>query len=377
MDEEWAPPDSLLGKLQRGRGAGYREALVTPGADALVLQCITHEPRWDRQMEERAEYYARLVVELGIPVGAIPLDLDDPDVLLGPAFGVLVELSRGGSTEAAAALHGYVAQADEPDWWVVDHLWREAGPAARRGLLEIVLDHLDDEDLADAVTLHDDGPWRDWAHHPRIAAALATATPHPPWPGYPDVSDRTTDELHVLADAPHSPLRTAAFRELSRHGDVALLDLTERTDLRNSIGSTTSLSGPIKDLGVAALARSRGWADGDDWWLRALGRYIVSAHAGPDDAPQVLRWFDEAVADGDWCDSEDFAEGLARLDHQPAVSSIAAAWKTTPHSYARKHYLPALIRLRPPDLQAYLDDATDDCESDVRDIARAQRDQPA
>lgn len=72
--------------------------------------------------------------------------------------------------------------------------------------------------------------------------------------------------------------------------------------------------------------------------------------------------------------------GLRRFragSDQDGVSSIAAAWETTPHSYARKFYLPALIRLRPPDLQAYLDDATDDCESDVRDIASAHLEQPA
>lgn len=369
VDEEWAAPDSLLGRLQRGRGLGYRQALATPGADALVLACIAHEPRWDRQTEERAEYYARLVVDLGIPAGGIPLDLDDPDVLLGVPFGVLVELSRGGSTDAAAMLHTYFARADEPDWWVVGHLWHEAGPAGREGLAELVLDRIDDESLAGAVTLHEDGPWRAWAHLPRVAAALAVAVQPEPWPGLPDLSSRTVQELHVLAAGAFSGERSSAFRELSRRGDLALLDLAEREDLRHSGGATASLGQPVVDLGDAALPRARTWIDGGDGWLRGLGMDIISAHGGPEDAPQILRWLDEAVADGEWCVTEDLADGLARLGHMPAVPSIARAWELTPHSFARTYYLPALIQLEPPDLQVYLDEAADDCESDVRDIA--------
>lgn len=369
VDEEWAAPDSLLGRLQRGRGLGYRQALATPGADALVLACIAREPRWDRQTEERDEYYARLMVELGIPADGIPLDVDDPDVLLGVAFGVLVELSRGGSTDAAVTLHRYFMRVNEPDWWVVDHLWHEAGPAGREGLAELVLDHIDDESLAAAVTLHEDGPWRAWEHLPRIAAALAEATPHEPWPGHPDVSDRTAQELHVLANAPSSHLRTAAFRELSRRGDPVLLDLAERPDLRNSVGVTSFLGGPVVELGVAGLPRARAWLGSDDDWLCSLGRNLLAAHGGPDDAPQLLGWLDEAVATGEWCASEGLADGLARLGHTPAVPSIARAWELTPHSFARKHYLPALIQLEPPDLEVYLDEAADDCESDVRMIA--------
>lgn len=371
VDEGWAAPDSLLGRLQRGRGVGYREALTAPGADALVLTCIADDPRWDQQVEQRAEYYARLVTELGVPVGAITLDVDGPDGHFALAFDVLVELSRGGSTEAAAALHAYVIQVQEPEWWVVDHLWREGGPAVRDGLAELVLARIDDVDLAGAVTLHDDGPWRAWAHHPRVAAALAAATPHEPRPRRPDVSDRTTGELYVLADAAFSPLRTAAFRELSRRGDLVLLDLAERPQLRNDSGFVSALAGPVTDLGVPALARARTWVAGDDESLRGLGQDVVAAHGGPDDAAEILRWFDDAVAAGEWCVSEDLATGLARLDHQPALPSIAYAWESTPHSTARRFYLPALMRLRAPDLRAYVDDAAEDCEDDVRDIARA------
>ena len=359
--------------LQRGRGLGYRRARSAPHASDLVLECITHDPRWDRQTEQRDEYYARLVVDLDIPARTVPLDVNDPDVLLGVAFGVLVELSRRGSTDAATTLHTYVTHADDPEWWVVDHLWCEAGPAGRHGLAELVLDRIDDDALAAAVTLHDDGPWRAWAHVPGVAAALAGATLPAPWPGFPNVSDRTTQELRALAGAGHSLERTAVFRELARRGDLTLLDLAERDDLRHSGGVIASLGQPIVDLGAAALPRARTWLDSTDEWLQELGKNVISAHGAQDDDHQILAWFDKAVADREWCVTEYLADGLARLAHSAALPSISRAWEITPHSVARVHYLAALLRLDPADLQRYVDEAANDCESDVRDLVRLAR----
>jgi hypothetical protein len=69
-----APPDSLLGQLQRGRGAGYLWALTEPPATVhpLLIECITHDPRWDHQIEQREDYYARLAVRTGL--NPTPLD---------------------------------------------------------------------------------------------------------------------------------------------------------------------------------------------------------------------------------------------------------------------------------------------------------------
>lgn len=59
-----APPETLQGQLQRGRGAGYREALRRPAreVEALIFACLTGDPRWDQQVEERASYYAGLLL---------------------------------------------------------------------------------------------------------------------------------------------------------------------------------------------------------------------------------------------------------------------------------------------------------------------------
>jgi hypothetical protein len=59
-----ADPESLLGMLQRGRGKGYLAALEAAPETVwpLLFECVTNDPRLDRQCEERAEYYASLIV---------------------------------------------------------------------------------------------------------------------------------------------------------------------------------------------------------------------------------------------------------------------------------------------------------------------------
>jgi hypothetical protein len=59
-----ANPTSLLGQLQRGRGQGYIRALEADRTEvhAALIQCITHDPRWDSQLESRAWYYAELML---------------------------------------------------------------------------------------------------------------------------------------------------------------------------------------------------------------------------------------------------------------------------------------------------------------------------
>jgi hypothetical protein len=65
-----APADTLLGQLQRGRGRGFVRALredvsiVRP----LLLDCVMHDPRWDRQIEPRSDYYAALIMHTAMPL---------------------------------------------------------------------------------------------------------------------------------------------------------------------------------------------------------------------------------------------------------------------------------------------------------------------
>jgi hypothetical protein len=56
--------------LRKGRGDGYRAALKAQAVDD-VIACVVEDPRWDRQVENRDDYYATLLIEIGADVQPI------------------------------------------------------------------------------------------------------------------------------------------------------------------------------------------------------------------------------------------------------------------------------------------------------------------
>ncbi len=113
----WAPPRSRLGALQRGRGDGFRAALIGGReAAAEVVRCVVADPRWDRQVEARDGYYARLLLALAADLGPISArlaalaedaPLDSPDLWL--PLGVCSELAVRGHAGAIEILASLVA----------------------------------------------------------------------------------------------------------------------------------------------------------------------------------------------------------------------------------------------------------------------------
>jgi len=69
MDKPLADPSSLLGQIQRGRGAGFLAAFATdPTVLApLALAGILDDPRCDRQGDSRGNYYACLAAQCPSP----------------------------------------------------------------------------------------------------------------------------------------------------------------------------------------------------------------------------------------------------------------------------------------------------------------------
>ena len=68
-------PHSVLGQLQLGRGAGWLRAASEGDGPELLRAALSREPRWDRQLEHRADYYATLAIALGL--SSLDLDLDE------------------------------------------------------------------------------------------------------------------------------------------------------------------------------------------------------------------------------------------------------------------------------------------------------------
>ncbi|MGW7448114.1 hypothetical protein [Kitasatospora sp. NPDC054795] len=114
--DHYAPPTTLLGLLQRGRGQGARIAAEDPAAVAdLVYGCIRWEWRWDRQVDDRALYLARLIRDSELPVSPVVDFLAGDEGTRDRAMRVLELLALGGSEEAREALPAPVPEAPERD----------------------------------------------------------------------------------------------------------------------------------------------------------------------------------------------------------------------------------------------------------------------
>jgi hypothetical protein len=114
-----APPGSLLGQLERGRGAGFQRARAAPVDEviALVLDCVDRDPRCDPQLDSRADYYACLLlaaeadpamVESLVRAHEQPPDDEWPTGNVLP-LDVLVGMAARGSRQAQAAVVRYLA----------------------------------------------------------------------------------------------------------------------------------------------------------------------------------------------------------------------------------------------------------------------------
>ncbi|MFI6155597.1 hypothetical protein ACIBCA_23255 [Kitasatospora sp. NPDC051170] len=130
---EYAPANTLLGLLQRGRGQGALIAAEDAGAAAeLVYACIRYEWRWDPQLDDRALYLARLIRDLELPLGPVTDMLAGDEGTRDRAASVLELLD--GSPRPDPERVGECSEQDVPALIAeLERLWVEqqwCGPAA-------------------------------------------------------------------------------------------------------------------------------------------------------------------------------------------------------------------------------------------------------
>ncbi|QKW22499.1 hypothetical protein HUT16_28515 [Kitasatospora sp. NA04385] len=362
----YSPSGTLLGALERGRGLGWAHALADRDAGAeAVLDCLRRDTRWDRSVDERADYLAFLVRELGLPIDPLLAQLDGPDEDGSErARETLAPLGLLGSVPAREALRRYVREGEwwqetlsvPADSWPADW-WEDLGPDAVRRLGGERPDFWRSE------------PWLTWRellpvrepasrsrHRVRITprtdrllAALAD----------PDTPYRERDEaLNTLAERPAVPVRLLSL----------VPDLT--TDGRDGFG-VRALGGvhrAVRRLGPLAVGPAREWADDDRDRLQWLGVRVLAEHGGPGDAPRLVAELASQWEERGWCGPNLVADGLARLG--PAAAEAAPLlrrfWHHTPHSYERPSYLRALHAIDPEAAAPLLSESLWDCESDAR-----------
>jgi hypothetical protein len=131
-----APSYTLLGKLQRGLGAGYLEALriERDAAHELLLACLAEDPRHDPATESRGRYYGELCRETQIELAELAALVEAADT--HPATRRLVLETVGarawrGIAGPVAMLRAYVAGGGEEAALAFSFLWH---PRASAGL---------------------------------------------------------------------------------------------------------------------------------------------------------------------------------------------------------------------------------------------------
>lgn len=372
------PANTLHGQLQRGLGRAARRAAGRPGTGEFVYDCIRRDPRWDHQVESRSLFYARLIVDLELPVGPVadhladPIDAIDEDPWRASlAVDVLADLLRLSRREAAMPLRRY---ADEgTHWFEALHALVEFGdPQLTEGLDEIAVARCDDDDLHWLVIEPDNAVIRDWTERqPRIALAVAERRtgdrPGLPCARRPDSSGRSDAEL--LEQARHSgDSAVAAILELGRRRNPALLDLAEELLPGQPGRSRGAVCRAIRDLGALALPRARIWTARPSGCFD-IGIDVLARYGTAQDVPALLDDLETALTERNWGAAASPAEGLGRLRSGAAVPLLDSAWTESEYSYLRPRVLTALIRTAPHTAETYASEGLWDCEEDVRRTA--------
>jgi hypothetical protein len=369
---------TLHGQLQRGLGRAARRAADKPGAGEFVYDCIRRDPRWDPLCEERGLYYARLMVDLELPVGPVaehlfaPSDHADGDgrrVQL--ALEVLADLVRLSRREAASALYRY---AEEGTHWfdAIDTLVGLGDPALTHGLDELVAARCNESAL-DALVAGPHNPViESWAaRQPRIADALArrreTGRVRRPGAAGEKKVRRTEAEL-LEAARRRDDGAVAAIFELGRRRAPALLDLAEELLPQRPSRWGGAVCRALREYGPEAVPRARAWATArggcQDMALDILARYGTR-----EDIPLLMGELRDALERRDWGDAAGPIEGLGRLRAGEAVPLLKTAWTESTYAFLRPRVLTALTRTAPHTAESYTVEGLWDCEEGVRQVA--------
>lgn len=410
-----APSDTLLGKLQRGQGRGYLDALAAPRAEAVscLLNCLRDDPCWDRQVESRDEQYGELAVALALPVEPLdellhegPADGEDEPHYL--AIDVLLQMLRRGRADAGEVLREYVAYGTDPSHVLYE--LHEHRPELLAGLDEVIVSRLDEPGMADRLYAEHE-PVRSWCRsHPRLAEALAPSREwrerYDAWrASLPDYTTmplaemlatvtretgvwmrralsgrvrRADAELLLAALDPEelerSMLALAALREIA---DSSLLEPLAEFQVRvpeRPAGLNHALwraIGAIDDPRVLELGRQ--WFHDERWPVMITGRRILEQRATAEDMPVIreLLASDQHADHGTYriCSGLEMATRLTEPDLWPL---LADAYHELDYAWGRMRAVEAMVANAPKQFaEQYAFECLWDCEHPTREAGLA------
>ncbi len=427
MLDEWeprglAPGETLLGKLQRGWGVGYREALARPAGLVvpLVWECVVHDPRWDQQLEERAGYYARLLIHFEADLAPLEqiLSEDDPSEggeRLWLPFDTLEELIRRGRFDALPMLRRYLAHGRH---------WESAAralvdtdrPEAWSGMLEILLRRFPTgEELAelDWTLSPDQEPGRTWrilcpsldaAFREQAVERALRPSRESLVAGYEHLS---VEQLFARVDRENAwicrrlippKVRPEHRRLLREHLDpadrqrfvlavVGLAGLGQPEDWESFAHLVEADSGQLRSFWgylvrsaeafppERSLPPARRWLASSVPLLAHLARHILAAHAEPEDRERLLAIIEPALEADEMYHVCSALEGLARLPQMGRLPEVERAFEAATYAWTRRDAANAMLVHAPEHfVRTYATECLWDAEPRLRMLAARHAD---
>lgn len=400
--ERWFPADTTLGMLQRGRGLGWLRAAEDPTVGKReLLVCLSADPCWDAQVEDRALYYGTLGHRLGVTAADLAPRLDsDDDRLVGLLHSVLHELALRGDDGAIDALVSELRRKEDRT-----ELLRRLAELDRPDVLEMVRGELDRsfeaDDLVDAVQFGPSGlPWDRWAAEPpKVRQAVVEAnTPRAKSRSqdHPSIVEASIDELldfgwrsplpkallyrfrTQLTTDEVEALRSAAGDLDTDRGQVALAGLEMRRDPSGLDLATAVFQRCITGGQRAAALRyiraldpdvtmplARSWIDVEDDRADAAA-VLFRLHAEPRDLGLVLEVLARSWATRDMYNLCDFIDALGRLTELGPFDELVSVFEEVEYSYARRRAVAVLVMSDDTFAERYGVECLWDCEATVR-----------
>jgi hypothetical protein len=409
-----AAADSLLGKLQRGRGAGFLAARQEQPEKIwpLLVECITQDPRLDGQVESRDNFYAALVVETGMELKPLAIHLrenDDKDQsgwntpLTVTTLGALAKRNYQDSVEI---LRDYVSWGN---WWnwAIDELVSTKNKEAWANLDEVFWKRFGSyKSIEDELGWFnaDEEPWKTWSKQNVQLGKFADFLRQPAKP-LEELNDKSITVAKVLQLAEQDGrsrfnLRKA-IAELVKPTDfeyllsqvsiaepkrsaIALAGLAKLANpamfnwLRDFWSNNPEMPGAlrrwVKDAIISlpapqTLPLARDWLNHDDWHFRLLAEKLMQCHATLDDVPRLRKEIISALEDDEnqayrLCSLIEAFKHLPELGRIPELESVFIEFR---YSYGRSRVAEALFATnRDFFVRNYAQECLWDCEDRTR-----------
>lgn len=387
-----ASASTALGQLQRGRGAGWLVA-AEKRADDFLQHCLNVDPRYDSQVECRAEYYATLAIELGLPARLLSLDAITDEHTRYLRIDVLAIMAKRGDANAVEVLWDHLDGGHGSEQ-IARHLFDLDRDINR--LEDVIAANVSGEELDRMVYWNKQFPWEHWAkRHLHIAEAGNRVANWEKKPDPPDsraaldeilsmnvspvpadlldrfVNSETPEELNLLRQAAVGSDRTAryfALAVLGARNDPCALELAEKTFAADISGrDRATLFRYIRSLdGNYTLPLARRWLGVEDS-RDGVAAKLMALHSEPEDVPAIraafLRQWSETDCSYPLCD---LVEALGRHPAQGPYEELRLTFNNVVYSYARGKAAASMARVDSRFQDLFATECLWDCEPETQ-----------